>query len=711
MGAGKKQFATDKDPFRPSWLVPLCLGLIIVLGFAIRIEDLRAWNANPAKAFYDGEPLLTNVDGYYYLRIARDLAEDKYLAIDPLRTTPEHPARPAVPPLLSVITAALHNITNLSFNWIAVLLPTVLGMLLVFPLYGIGKSYGGPLAGIVAALAGILSNTYFVRTSIGWFDTDCLNVTLSFTAVYFFLRFGREEQAKRYWFFLAGIANWLLFLWWWDQAPQPVTVISLAPLIIALLFYYRPSRKLRTVLFVAVSLALAVFLLWKGGEILQNFYRSIAGHLSYLTGEDVGLFPNVSQLVGEQRNLKFIQVVKGVTDSYPVLLLGIIGIGWLVVRHPKKSLFLAIPLLLSIFGIFWAQRFLIFVGPVFGLGLGFLVAELWKLRLRFSIFCFAVPALVALVVWINLKTDVGKTQWSKFNPGLVEGFQYLGKNTPQNSVIWAWWDWGHPLIYWSERAAISDGAAHGGEVSVYNAIPYATSNPRLAANLIKFYTVQGKAGFHTVYKAAGNNPGAGLELLKAILGAGPVQAEQMIINARLNPTGSMTNVHEWLAFFFPKADREIFLFIDYRLGYLAYWWYWVGTWNIDEHQGVHSRYMPFQNVETDEAGATNHENFYADFKKGEILLLDSKKNMRALSVFDLTGKIQEEEYPHDAMAYLEIFKPAHYAALQRKDIKNSMFNRLFLRHELNDYFRPVKLNTPVYQIYQVFADTIEDGHQ
>lgn len=708
MACIRKNMSEDNSDW-PSWVVPVCLSLILVFGFFIRIEDMRAWQANPERAFYEGEPLLTNYDGYYYLRIARDLVEDNYHDVDPLRITPDHPKRSAVPPLLSVIAATVHETTNISFNWIGVFLPPVLGVLLVFPLYGLGRCYGGPLMGLVAALAGIISYMYFVRTSVGWFDTDCLNVTLSLTVTYFFLRFGLEESRRRYLFFFAGVATWVVFLWWWDMARPAVTIISMIPLGVALLFYYRPARLQRNVFFLSTLLALIVLFVWQRPESLEHLYFAAQNLLHYVTGKEDGLFPNVSQLVAEQRDMKFVQIVATVTDSYPVLLLGLFGIFLLFYRQPKKSLFLLAPFLLSCLAVFLARRFLIFLGPIIGLGLGYLVVVLWRFRYQFSVFRFAVPVLVLLVVGINIATDFTTTQWPKFDPRLVCGFKYIEKKLPKDAVIWAWWDWGHPLIYWSKRAAISDGAAHDGELSVYNAIPYATSSPRLAANLIKFHVIHGRSGFNTFYEAFGGSKSDGMKLFKRLLSAGPISAEQMIIDAQLHPVEFYSTVSDWLLFLFPPSHRQIYFFLDYRLGSTAYWWYWLGTWDISTREGVHSRNISFYNINIDNNGASDHKKFFADFEKGEVLLLNDMKLLKSVSIFDITGEKDKIIYQHDAMAYLEIFKPGEYAALQRKDISESMFNRLFLRHEKSKFFRPVKLQTPMFQIYQVVGDTVDAG--
>ena len=91
------------------WRVPIALILIVAAGVWVRIDDINSWRVDAARFFVDGAPLLINPDGYHYLGLARDLVEDDYAAVDPLRSAPEGAARPMPPPPLSLLTAALAN--------------------------------------------------------------------------------------------------------------------------------------------------------------------------------------------------------------------------------------------------------------------------------------------------------------------------------------------------------------------------------------------------------------------------------------------------------------------------------------------------------------------------------------------------------------------------------------------------------------------------
>ncbi len=67
------------------------------------------------------------------------------------------------------------------------------------------------------------------------------------------------------------------------------------------------------------------------------------------------------------------------------------------------------------------------------------------------------------------------TFWPVEPPPLIQGMDVAREKTPPGSVIWAWWDHGYPMHYFSRRGTISDGTYHDGELAMINAFPMATS--------------------------------------------------------------------------------------------------------------------------------------------------------------------------------------------------------------------------------------------
>ena len=707
--AGKGHFLLDFLNSHRRMLEAAALLLVMAIGLLVRLEDLRDWKAEPARALYNGEPLLTTFDGYYYLTLARDLVEGTYTHVDDKRAVPDYPERPEPPPLLSVVAAAAGKLTPFSMNWIGAVLPAIFGILLALPLYGLGRYYGGPVMGITAALMGLLSHYYVYRSSLGWFDTDCMNVTWATASAFFFLRFGVQPGRDRYVWLAAGLVVYGMFLWWWDQTPQVATVVSLLPLAVALIFFYRPEGR-EGMIFVSLALVLVTGLLaWKGFDLPVRIVKSIIAQFHYISKEASPDFPNIGVTISEQARPSFQEIVAKTTDSVFAFVLAGIGLLALFYRKPRESLFLSVPLLLACLSFIFAKRFLIFLAPVSALGIGFLVSEVWRAN-RIPYRAVVACLIVGFLAWPAYSKDMSKTFWPKEPPHLVDGMVAASIETPENAVIWAWWDHGYPMIYFSGRGTINDGAVHNPERSVYNGLPMATGNYRLAANFMRFYVRQGLSGIHEFYKAVNGDRARGFRLIKRIMASGPEGSPEIIRDAELLPVGNRKTVRDWLEFFFPDDARPVYLFLDWRLTVTSYWWFWLGSWDIEKHDGIHPVYKAFYRI------MEKSENLYAnnaitvDFNKGVIKVGDRLGMVRAMTVHD-GRRLRRRAFREDGNYNFDLFVPAGFGAIEEDSIEKSVFNKLFLLHlNAGGYFRPVALRTPSFQLWEVHADRLVGSH-
>ena len=688
---------------------------ILSTGLLVRVEDLSDWKAHPEKALYNGEPLLTTFDGYYYLSLARDIKDNIYNPVNEKRAVPEHISRPYPPPLISVIAATVSKLTGISLNWVGAVLPAVLGLFLALPLYAFGRYYGGPIMGFTAAITGLLSHYYVYRSSLGWFDTDCMNVTWATGAAYCFMRFGLEKELKRYIYLAGGLLIYLLFLWWWDQTPLITTTVTFVPLMVALAFFYRPSRR-EGAIFISIAVAVILgVLVWKGFDMPVKIVKEISSKFSYISKEAQGPFPNIGVTISEQARPSFSEIVSKTTDSLLVFLLAATGLAVLFYKKPKESMFLSVPLLLACLSFLFAKRFLIFLAPITAIGTGYVAAYLWHLRKKHWIMMVLTGLFIGIISLPVFMKDMAKTFWPKEPPFLVQGMKTAGQKTPENAVIWAWWDHGYPIIYFANRATINDGAIHNAERSVYNAIPYTTNDFRYAANFMRFYTAHGMTGMNIVYRATGNNHEKGMDLVKKVLSAGPDSALGIIKKARLRPEKGIKTPDQWLKFLFPDDSPPTYLFLDWRLTVTSYWWFWLGSWDIARHDGIHPFYNALYGMTLNGKKASNNSGASFNFDTGEIRINNRKAFVNKAMLNDGSTLMPfKYKTPQDgrnkAVLSFDMFKPAGFAALEDQHIDESVFNKLFLRHQSDErYFIPVSLNSPAFQIWEVHGDSIKAG--
>ncbi len=71
---------------------------LIAAGIFFRMEDISDWKKSESRTFFEGQPLHTTFDAYFYLSLAKDIIDDTYYPTDEKRGVPDCPPRPS--PLL-----------------------------------------------------------------------------------------------------------------------------------------------------------------------------------------------------------------------------------------------------------------------------------------------------------------------------------------------------------------------------------------------------------------------------------------------------------------------------------------------------------------------------------------------------------------------------------------------------------------------------------
>jgi len=706
------------------WLEIIAFLLVLAIGFMVRFEDIRDWKAHPEWALYQGEPLIIENDGYRYLRYSRDLLEGTYTPIDDKRNAPHGAKRGFPPPLLSLVAAGCAKICLVSLNWVGMALPPLLGILLAFPVYGLARFYGGPIAGLTAALLSLLALEYLYRSSLGWFDADCMNVTWAMGGVYCFLRFGVETGTRRYFYLAGGFIIGGLFMWWWGEY-APIALIMSLPLAVAVLLFYRPSKKEALCLIGFVALCLVALILWKNLDFFLRLLTNpfIRVQRLFIEKEVTSVWPSIEAEISELKTPSFHEITTLSTLNVPTFIMALAGLAWLVRRFPKEALFLLPVGGLAVIALFFQRRFIIFLSPLTSLGIGFIVAEIWGGRHRFRILTILSPLIAVFLLVPPLVVGMAKSFWPKEPPHLIAGMALAGEKTPPDSIIWAWWDHGYSMQYWARRATISDGGFHGGERSFYNALPFVTTDQRFAANFMQFFARHGTEGIRKVYKAAGDNPARGMSLIKKVLSSGPEKVKDLLASWKLESLEGLENEHDWLTFFFPRNLRPVYLFLNWDLTETIHGWFQLGSWDLEKREGLSVYYERFSDIEEEgdtikgiklppvrETGVRtqNPEAFTIDVPKGEMRVGGMLIPLTQLFIYD--GKQgRTKRYERDQGLRFEMVKTVGYGVLMDDHVAESVFNQLFVRHSINpDYFQPVLIKTAHYQLWQVLGDTLPE---
>lgn len=713
----KKKPAPKARPARlpPGRWVVIALVAIYAVGFWARFENYPGWLENRAEFFYNEQPILASGDGYWYLRLARDLAEDNYEAVDLQRRFPDAPLRPSPPPLLSSLTSVLHRILGVSLERVAVFLPVLLAPFVLLPLYLIVRAAGGSRAmGLGTALLAVVSEYYVGRTRVGVYDTDCAIVTFTFAICYCVYRFAVGTKRARYAFAAAAAVGYGLFYWWWDTATTVVSAVCLPMFAVALVFFYRPQRREGLVFAASVAVVVVAVLAWRGLDAPLSLVRGVLGTLAFVGGEEVaGPFPSGVGNIRELQVLPFAQMSRLVAGHAAVWVVAAAGLLWWLWEARRRTLLLAVPVLLAVLPMFFGNRFLIFQVPVIAVGFGYVVGRLWDLRERWSVMTTLAPV-AAIAVAALCYSQAAANLYRSPMARSMKAIDAVVRNTPEDATVWSTFWHGYPILYYANRAAITDGSTLEGPRLVYQNLPLAASNPRLAANFMQFWVGQGSAGMERLYEAAGGDHGQGLRLLREVCARGPESARPVIAQAvqsgQLAASADFDGADDWLRFFFPARRSRLFLLLTQDLTESMVW-FERGTWDPTTRSGTEAHYSPFYGVRRQGDTIQGSRGLRIDTARGVLQAMepDGKPTTQRLSrIVTLTaqGPDTQDLGGGGGMSF-EWVPPRRFGAAMSRPVAESLFNRLFVRHQGDErYFRPVVLETPSHQLWEVRGDAL-----
>jgi dolichyl-diphosphooligosaccharide--protein glycosyltransferase len=137
-------------------------------------------------------------------------------------------------------------------------------------------------------------------------------------------------------------------------------------------------------------------------------------------------------------------------------------------------------LVVAFFGIYLSSAFLrleVFASIAMfilgGIGLSLFLQEIFKLRNAILKYLSSLIILSLFLVPVVLPEDSNWSKWGNFSPTILSGgghesrlvsdnwpetMEWIKQNTPENSVIAAWWDYGYWITTLSDRTTIVDNA-------------------------------------------------------------------------------------------------------------------------------------------------------------------------------------------------------------------------------------------------------------
>jgi dolichyl-diphosphooligosaccharide--protein glycosyltransferase len=550
---------------QPEWLqslwVPKALFVVVLLvcygiSVNVRYQQLEIWKQNSEQFFVGEQPLMTTLDAPYWVRWAKEYRDGEYYGQENKRSYPSNTqwfkeeqaqfiaketstqAEPVLPlerltsptslPLLSFIVAMVSPFfagnLYMAGNWLVIFS----GGLFILPLGLYGWRLGYPIAGMLGGLIGTFCSEYFVRASIGRIDTDMLNIFFPILGAYLVLLTCQARQERWVWFW-AAIAGLTMNLFvWWYQRPG-FTLGCFLTLLFGLVVWRRTARQ---------SLpAIGLFSFFAGpGSLLsgldnvKSFLESylFVGGIKEAQAQEIAnpvTFPNVFNTISEAAKVPMSEVLQQVLDVTNWGWIGLFAFTLFAIRYWPAVIPLLPIFVLGLFGFQSSRRFIMFLAPFVGFGLGILltiaIRLVWEwLRSRLE------PEDPSVVqthpIWGNAnlvgqvlvyaglfgswtffapQTAISYVPGPSIPPPLYQTFEQVERLVPENGAIYTWWDYGYAITDKTERAVFNDGGAQLGPTTYFMARSFISSEQEEMRRIIGFLASQGAAGISRFNKS------------------------------------------------------------------------------------------------------------------------------------------------------------------------------------------------------------------
>jgi undecaprenyl-diphosphooligosaccharide--protein glycosyltransferase len=395
-----------------SLLFAAVLLVCFLVSVLVRYQQFETWEKTPAAYFVGERPMMTTLDAPYWLRWAKEYNEGTYGQKDGLRGYPEStdtfkeisakelslplkyidqtPAssylspspeatviRYRSVPLLSFLIAHIVPFFNNNYYLTGTLLIPVLASLFILPLGMYFFRIGVPVSGLMGGLIGTFAGGYYMRSSIGRIDTDMLNLFFPVLAGLLILLAGKAKTERNVLLYSIGAGLSLFLFQWWYERPG----FTLAYFMVLVFSLYIQQKSFRTVLLGALLFVLCThpgtILSGTGSfELFLGTYFVIEETASSTlidNGTTPATFPNVFKTISEADTVHMDEVFRRILSNITLDWVGFLAFFVLAVFRWRVLLPLVPMLALGLLSFQSSNRFIMYLAPFIGIGLGWLL--------------------------------------------------------------------------------------------------------------------------------------------------------------------------------------------------------------------------------------------------------------------------------------------------------------------------------------------------
>ncbi|MFP4118522.1 MAG: STT3 domain-containing protein [Candidatus Woesearchaeota archaeon] len=584
----------------------------------------------------DGQTYLLAIDPYFYLRHAQNYFEyghagttyiggehgvpeevqdadmntnfSKEQSWDRQRLAPI--GRPSSMGLHDHMIVAVHEVSswfgNTDVMKSAFFVPIIISALAIIPAFFIGRMFAGNVGGFFAAALLAVHKSFLTRTVGGFSDTDPYNVLFPLLIAWLFLIAFRSTDLRKKigfslgaglatavfalvwrWFFIfyiigAGVAAYLVYLLvvnWKD-----VRNIFKKPAFVKTI-YTGASYLVGTVVFIS---------LFKG---ISTFWSGILSPFKYMAIKDVAtitLWPNIKTTVAELNPATVPETIAQMGGTL-LFLAAVAGIVFTVLKKDedgKKDFRFAFILIawfaVTMFASTRGIRFNLLLVPAFAVAFGVFAGTIfnwvgnWASKEK-EVSSWAAKAVVLVIMAAILIQPISaahtqaRNEIPSMNDAWWETLTKIKEETPEDSIINSWWDFGHQFITVADRRVTFDGGGQDRHMAYWVGRSLATEDEQHAAGILRMVDCGNNNAFYTLNEYLDNDTRESIDTLNDVVVMEHNETKQTLLDKGLTES----QADHVMRYTHCDAPQNYYITSEDMVGKSGVWAHF-GNWDFDK---------------------------------------------------------------------------------------------------------------------------------
>lgn len=292
-----------------------------------------------------------------------------------------------------------------------------------------------------------------------------------------------------------------------------------------------------------------------------------------------------------------------------------------------------------------------------------------------------VVLIVVCIMPVSTATGVANSIVPGTDDGMVNSLNWIKGNTPTNTVITSWWDYGHLFTAKADRPVTFDGSTQNNGRAYWVAKALYTSNENLSAGILRMLSSSGDDGYLAVENYT-NNTGKSVDILDNILPVDKATAQNILISQYGMNAQQAQNI---LQYTHPNTPNPDALITSIDMVSKASWWSYFGNWDFSANNSTQYGYFLSSANATGDNNTVNIQSdnvtvqINATNATGYMMYGNRKMEPYRLMIVNDGNKTFDQVISNESTFSLLVVKQDNnlITVAMTKGLEDSMFTRLF----------------------------------